>query len=247
VFIGHRNKAAVVAAGGVPLLVELLKAGASRACKEAAVAALLTLSCLNDNKACIGSSGAIPILVHLLSLRKVDLLEKIVALLYILASIDEGRSTIANTEGGIAVLAEILDTGSIKEKEHAAATLLLLCTNSLQHSQLVLREGVIPALVSLSVGNNPRAQDKAQKLLQHFREQRQKETVFSHSAPLSMSLSMGAVGGETSEAEPQQESSSPKNAGASLRKEEKKRFGKSRSGSLGFIWKTKVQLPLYQC
>jgi hypothetical protein len=112
---------------------------------------------------------------------------------------------------------------------------LLLCTNSLQHSQLVLREGVIPALVSLSVGNNPRAQDKAQKLLQHFREQRQKETVFSHSAPLSMSLSMGAVGGETSEAEPQQESSSPKNAGASLRKEEKKRFGKSRSGSLNVL------------
>ena len=285
----HRNKAAVVAAGGVPLLIELLKAGASRACKEAAVAALLTLSCLNENKACIGSSGAIPllvqllisgsnqgrkdalttlynltisfgnrprvvragaipILVHLLSLRKVDLLEKIVALLYILASIEEGRSTIANTEGGIAVLAEILDTGSIKEKEHAAATLLLLCTSSLQHSQLVLREGVIPALVSLSVGNNPRAQDKAQKLLQHFREQRQKETVFSHSAPLSMSLSMGAtIGGGASEAEPRQESSSPKNTGASLHKEEKKKFGKSRSGSLGFIWKTKVQLPLYQC
>ncbi|KAG0627232.1 hypothetical protein M758_2G184400 [Ceratodon purpureus] len=283
-----KNKAGVVAAGCVPLLVELLKAGASRACKEAAVAALLTLSCLNENKACIGSSGAIPllvqllisgsnqgrkdalttlynltillgnrprvvragaipILVHLLSLRKVDLLEKIVALLYILASIEEGRSTIANTEGGIAVLAEILDTGSIKEKEHAAATLLLLCTNSLHHTQLVLREGVIPALVSLSVGNNPRAQDKAQKLLQHFREQRQKETVFSHSAPLSMSLSMGTVGGATSEAEPQQESPSPKNADASPRKEEKKKFGKSRSGSLGFIWKAKAQLPLYQC
>lgn len=286
----HRNKAAVVAAGGVPLFVELLKAGANRACKEAAVAALLTLSCLNENKACIGSSGAIPllvqllisgsnqgrkdalttlynltillgnrprvvragaipILVHLLSLRKVDLLEKIVALLYILAYIEEGRSTIANTEGGIAVLAEILDTGSIKEKEHAAATLLLLCTNSLQHSQLVLREGVIPALVSLSVSNSPRAQDKAQKLLQHFREQRQKETVFSHSAPLSISLTtMGAVGGETSEAEPQQQESSPPTSNSSgTRKEEKKKFGKSRSGSLRFIWKTKVQLPLYQC
>lgn len=293
IVILRRNKAAVVAAGGVPLFVELLKAGANRACKEAAVAALLTLSCLNENKACIGSSGAIPllvqllisgsnqgrkdalttlynltillgnrprvvragaipILVHLLSLRKVDLLEKIVALLYILAYIEEGRSTIANTEGGIAVLAEILDTGSAKEKEHAAATLLLLCTNSLQHSQMVLREGVIPALVSLSVGSSPRAQDKAQKLLQHFREQRQKETVFSHSAPLSMSLSMAAKPSEseTSEAAPQQESSPTSNsssAATSLRKDEKKKLGKSRSGSLGFIWKTKVQLPLYQC
>lgn len=290
VAISHdRNKAAVVAAGGVPHFVELLKAGASRACKEAAAAALLTLSCLNENKACIGSSGAIPllvkllisgsnqgrkdalttlnnltilpgnrprvvragaipILVHLLSLRKVDLLEKIVALLCSLASIEEGRSTIADTEGGIAVLAEILDSGSIKEKEHAAATLLLLCTNSLQHSQLVLREGVIPALVSLSMGNSPRGQDKAQKLLQHFREQRQKETVFSHSAPLSVSLSMGAtIDGESSGTEPQQESLLSKDVASSPRKEQKKKFGKSRSGSLGFIWKTKVALPLYQC
>ena len=63
--IMHRNKAAVVAAGGVPLFVELLKAGANRACKEAAVAAFQTLSCLNENKACIGS-GAIPLLVQLL-------------------------------------------------------------------------------------------------------------------------------------------------------------------------------------
>lgn len=282
-----RNKAAVVAAGGVPLFVELLKAGSSRACKEAAVAALLTLSCLNENKACIGSSGAIPllvqllisgsnqgrkdalttlynltillgnrprvvragaipILVHLLSLRKVDLLEKIVALLYILAYIEEGRFTIANTEGGIPVLAEILDTGSTKEREHAAATLLLMCTSSLQHSQLVLREGVIPTLVSLSVGSSPRAQDKAQKLLQHFREQRQKEAVFSLSAPSSMSLSVGAQVGATSRANSQLDLLPVSSPDTIIRKEEKKRFGKSRSGSLGFIWKSRVQLPLYQ-
>lgn len=299
-----RNKAAVVAAGGVPLFVELLKAGSSRACKEAAVAALLTLSCLNENKACIGSSGAIPllvqllisgsnqgrkdalttlynltiftgnrprvvragaipILVHLLSLRKVDLLEKIVALLYNVSSIEEGRSTIAETEGGIAVLAEILETGSLKEKEHAAATLLILCTNSSQHSQLVLREGVIPALVSLSVSGNPRGQDKAQKLLQHFREQRQKDTVFSHSAPLCMGTTTAASAESSEEADhqqAQQQSPSVKAVGStgtgkggSGRKEEKKevgsgrKFGKSRSGSLAFIWKTRVALPLYQC
>lgn len=283
-----RNKAAVVAAGGVPLFVELLKAGANRACKEAAVAALLTLSCLNENKACIGSSGAIPLLVqllisasnqgrkdalttlynltillgnrprvvragaipilmHLLSLRKVDLLEKTVALLYILAYIEEGRFAIANTEGGITVLAEILDTGSMKEREHAAATLLLMCTSSLQHSELVLREGVIPALVSLSVGSSPRAQDKAQKLLQHFREQRQKEAVFSHCALSSMSLSVGVQVGATSGANSQLDLLPVSSPDTIIRKDEKRRFGKSRSGPLGFIWKSRVQLPLYQC
>jgi hypothetical protein len=275
-----RNKAAVVGAGGVPLFVELLKAESSRASKEAAVAALLTLSCLNENKACIGSSGAIPllvqllisgsnqarkdalitlynltiflanrprvvragaipILVHLLSLRKLDLLEKCVALLYNLSSIEEGRSTIARTEGGVAVLAEILETGSIKEKEHAAATLLLLCTNSSQHSQLVLREGVIPALVSLSVSGNPRGQDKAQKLLQHFREQRQKDTVLSHSAPL-ISCSQGE--------RLDFDEAMKKNGKKEEKKGESRRMHKSRSGSLGFIWKSKVTtLPLYQC
>ncbi|CAM6058474.1 unnamed protein product [Sphagnum tenellum] len=272
-----RNKAAVVAAGGVPLFVELLKAEASQASKEAVVAALLTLSCLNENKACVGSSGAIPllvqlltsgsnqarkdalitlynltiflgnrprvvragaipILVHLLSLRKVDLLEKCVALLYNLSSIEEGRSTIAKTEGGVAVLAEILETGSIKEKEHAAATLLLLCTNSSQHSQLVLREGVIPALVSLSVSGNPRGQEKAQKLLQHFREQRQKETMLSQSAPLSTCSGQSLVTDETM-----------KNGRKEEKKDESRRIRKSRSGSIGFIWKSKVSLPLYPC
>ncbi len=268
----------MVAAGGVPLFVELLKAEASQASKEAVVAALLTLSCLNENKACVGSSGAIPllvqllisgsnqarkdalitlynltiflgnrprvvragaipILVHLLSLRKVDLLEKCVALLYNLSSIEEGRSTIAKTEGGVAVLAEILETGSIKEKEHAAATLLLLCTNSSQHSQLVLREGVIPALVSLSVSGNPRGQEKAQKLLQHFREQRQKETMLSKSAPLSTCSGQSLVTDETMK----------NNGRKEEKKDESRRIRKSRSGSIGFIWKSKVSLPLYPC
>ncbi len=236
------------------MFVELLKAESSRASKEAAVAALLTLSCLNENKACIGSSGAIPllvqllisgsnqarkdalitlynltiflanrprvvragaipILVHLLSLRKLDLLEKCVALLYNLSSIEEGRSTIARTEGGIAVLAEILETGSIKEKEHAAATLLLLCTNSSQH--------------------------RAQKLLQHFREQRQKDTVLSHSAPL-ISCSQGE--------RLDFDEAMKKNGKKEEKKDESRRMHKSRSGSLGFIWKSKVTtLPLYQC
>ncbi len=268
----------MVGAGGVPLFVELLKAETSRASKEAAVAALLTLSCLNENKSCIGSSGAIPllvqllisgsnqarkdslitlynltiflgnrprvvragaipILVHLLSLHKVDLVEKCVALLYNLSSIEEGRSTIAKTEGGVAVLAEILETGSsTKEKEHATATLLLLCTNSMQHSQLVLREGVIPALVSLSVTGNPRGQDKAQKLLQHFREQRQKDTKLSHSAPLS------TFAAETLDVE-----EAMRNNGRKEEEEEKgkkdgsRRIHKSRSGNtLASIWKSKA-------
>ncbi|OAE18156.1 hypothetical protein AXG93_406s1240 [Marchantia polymorpha subsp. ruderalis] len=211
-----RNKALVVMAGAVPLLVKMLRVGETQTVKESAAAALLTLSCLNDNKACIGSfgaipllvqllisgsnqgrkdalttlynltifmgnrhrvirAGAIPILIHLLSLRKVDLVEKCSALLYNLSFTDEGRIGIAQTDGAISTLAEILESGSVREKEHVAATLLLLCTNSSQLNDAVLKEGVIPALVAISVSGTPRARDKAQKLLLHFREQRQKE------------------------------------------------------------------------
>lgn len=207
-----RNKAAILAAGAVPLLLDLLDSETS----EAAVAVLLMLSSLEDNKASIGASGAIPILIklmdsesnqcrqaainalynlstfkgnrsymvsagvvsrlaHLLLVAEGDCTEKCLTILYNLASTEEGRATIADTEGCIGTIADILDTGKTIAQEQAAASLLLLCTNSFEHSQMVLREGVIPYLVTLSMNGSPRGKDKAQKLLQHFREQRQQD------------------------------------------------------------------------
>lgn len=208
----NRNKAAILSAGAVPLLLDLLDSETS----EAAVAVLLMLSSLEDNKASIGASGAIPLLIklmdsesnqcrqdatnalynlstfkgnrsymvsagvvsrlaHLLLVAEGDCTEKCLTILYNLASTEEGRATIADTEGCIGTIADILDTGTTIAQEQAAACLLLLCTNSFEHSQMVLREGVIPYLVTLSMNGSPRGKDKAQKLLQHFREQRQQD------------------------------------------------------------------------
>ncbi|KAL2650877.1 hypothetical protein R1flu_019005 [Riccia fluitans] len=231
----YRNKALVVNAGAVPLLVKMLGEGETQFIKESAAAALLTLSCLNDsNKACIGSFGAItllvqmmisgssqgrkdalttlynltifvgnrhrvirdgalPVLFHFLNLRKVDLMEKCIALLYNLSFTEEGRNEIAQIGDAISTLAEILEGGSMKEKEHVVATMLLLCIHSSQLNDSVLKEGVIPSLVAISVIGTPRARDKAQKLLQHFREHRHKEAPYKSvhfivSTPLSTKI-----------------------------------------------------------
>ncbi|KAH9302218.1 hypothetical protein KI387_013801, partial [Taxus chinensis] len=208
----NRNKAAILAAGTLPLLLEILESETS----EAAVAVLLMLSSWEENKASIGASGAIPALIKLLDSEskqcrqdainalynlstyegnrshivlgeavsnfvsllvngEADCTEKCITILYNLASIEEGRAAIAATEGCIGAIADLLDTGTSIEQEQAAGLLLLLCTNSFEYSQLVLREGVIPSLVTLSVNGGPRGRGKAEKLLQHFRDQRQRE------------------------------------------------------------------------
>ncbi|GLJ22121.1 hypothetical protein SUGI_0415100 [Cryptomeria japonica] len=210
----NRNKAAILAEGIVPLLLEILDLETS----EAAVAVLLMLCSWEENKASIGASGAIPAIIKLLDSdsnqcrqdainalynlstyegnsshiilagainKSVSLLldgeadctEKCITILYNLASTEEGRAKIAATEGCIGAIADLLDTGTSIEQEQAVGILLLLCTNSFEYSQMVLREGVIPSLVTLSVNGGPRGRDKAEKLLQHFRDQRQQEVL----------------------------------------------------------------------
>lgn len=260
----NRNKAEIVTAGAIPLLLNLLASDIPLAIREAAVVVLLTASCLDENKPGIGSSGAvsflvdhletgsaqgvkdalttlfnlsifsgnqplmviagtIPKLFHLVSLGDAELAEKCTAVLYNLAAVEEGRASIAETDGSISVLAEILDTGTQKGKEHAAAILLVICTNSLEHSQLVLREGVIPSLVMLSVSGSARGKDKAQKLLQHFREQRQKESTWQVSCP-----------------------PEPTNGKATQYRSEKSFRKKTRSGSFAFFRRSK-SLSFYNC
>lgn len=261
----NRNKAAILAAGAVPLLLDLLDSETS----EAAVAVLLMLSSLEDNKASIGASGAISSLIklmnsesnqcrqdainalynlstfkgnssymvsggaisrlsHLLVSAEGDCTEKCLTILYNLASIEEGRATIADTEGCIGAIAYLLDTGTPNAQEQAAAALLLLCTNSFEHSQMVLREGVIPSLVTLSVNGSPRGRDKAHKLLQHFREQRQRD-VSSQSSPAVCTPELSIYGENLKEKKTTQRTTS-------------KKIGRT----LSLFWKSK-SFAFYQC
>eukprot|EP01018_Ginkgo_biloba_P008289 Gb_24983 [translate_table: standard] len=166
------NKSSIAASGAIPPLIELLESESDQ-CRQDTLNVLYNLSTIMENWSSIVYGRSVSKLVHLLGVS--ELAEKCITILYNLAGFEEGRATIAETEGCILAIVELLDTGTHEEQAQAAATLLLLCTNSFEHSQLVLREGVIPSLVTLSVNGNPRGRDVAQKLLEHFREQRQRD------------------------------------------------------------------------
>lgn len=212
----NRNKAEIVSAGAIPILLRILGLESSLAVREAVMAVFLTVSCLDENKPAIGSSGVvshlvyhldtgssqgvkdalttlfnlsifagnhtcllkdgtIPKIFNLLNVGDVELIEKCLTILYNLMALEEAHKVIAETDGYVSTLAEILDSGSQKEKELIVGIFLALCIDSRDYTQLVLREGVIPSLVMLSVNGSVRGKDKAQKLLQHFREERQKD------------------------------------------------------------------------
>ncbi|KAJ3678151.1 hypothetical protein LUZ60_001954 [Juncus effusus] len=109
--------------------------------------------------------------------------EKTLAVLINLASSQNGRREIISAQGLISFLANLLDTGESTEQEQAVACLLVMCNGDEQCVPVILQEGVIPSLVSVSVNGTARGQEKAQKLLKLFREQRQKEPSFRCSSP----------------------------------------------------------------
>ena len=159
------------------ILVNHLDGGSRQGVKDALIT-LFNLSGLSDNCLCMLKDGVIPKLFHLLDLGDMELIEKCLSMLYDLGSIEEGRSAIVETDGGISMLVEFLDSGSLEEKELIVSIFLVICTNNHEHSQAVLKEGAIPSLVMLSVNGSPKGKDKALRLLQHFREERQKDVMW---------------------------------------------------------------------
>lgn len=176
------NKASIGSSGTIPCLIELLDSD-SYQCRQDALNTLYNLSTYVGNKSRMVSAGAVWKIVQLLGAGEVDCTEICISICYNLVAVEEGREAIVETDGCIVAIAELLDTGTPKQQEQAAATLLLLCMNSSQHCQLVLQEGVIPSLVTLSVNGSSWGRDKAQKLLQHFREQRQRDSSWLSTSP----------------------------------------------------------------
>lgn len=227
------NKVSIGSSGAIPRLIELLDSDSNQ-CRQDALNTLYNLSTFVGNKSRMVSAGAVWKIVHLLTAGKIDCTEICISFLYNLATVEEGREAIAETDGCIVAIAELLDTGTPKQQEQAVATLLLLCTNSSQHCQLVLQEGVIPSLVTLSVNGSSWGRDKAQKLLQHFREQRQRDASWLPNSPKVVICNTEAT------------SMNPEN----LSKGGKRRLCKTTSRKIGrtlsFFWKSK-SFVLYQC
>ncbi|KAA8533287.1 hypothetical protein F0562_033180 [Nyssa sinensis] len=160
----------------VPFLIQVLQTETDPQCKLDALHALYNLSTHPSNIPNLLSAGVINGLQSLVMDSGYQTwAEKCIAVFINLASSKSGRDEIISAPGLISGLATVLDVGEPAEQEQAAACLLTLCNGNKECSQMVLQEGVIPSLVSLSVNGTMRGQQKAQKLLTLFREQRQRD------------------------------------------------------------------------
>lgn len=169
-------KPIICSSHAVLFLVQLLVSTTEPQCKLDALHTLYNLSTYAPNIPHLLSAGIINGLYALIKETEENTCaEKSIAVLINLASNATARDQIISTPGLISGLSAILDTGEPIEQEQATSCLLILCNRNEKCSQMVLQEGVIPSLVSISVNGTVRGKEKAQKLLIHFREQRQRD------------------------------------------------------------------------
>ncbi|XP_031479724.1 U-box domain-containing protein 6-like isoform X1 [Nymphaea colorata] len=207
-------------------------------CKFDAVQAIYNLSTLPSNIPFLLAAGVVANLACILSSCDNTWADKVIACLCNLSSTRNGRTEMITCPGLIASLALVLDCGTQVEQEMAVSCLLTLCIEDERCSQLILQEGVIPSLVSMTVNGTPRGKDKAQKLLMHFRELREREQE-NRSSQAAQALG-GSHGGEQQEKEAKQLSrSTSKKLG---RTPTSKRLGRT----LSSMWKVK-SFSIYQC
>lgn len=177
----EENKSSFVASGAIPCLLELLESEDGHS-QHIALSILYNLSTVLWDWSNNIPAWPVSKLAQLLG--NSEYTDKCITVLHNLAGTEEGRATIVRTEGCILAIAELLDTGNLEEQELAVDILLLLCTNSFEYSHLVLREGVIPSLVTVSITGSPNGMEKAQKLLEYFREQRLRSYSWKPSQPV---------------------------------------------------------------
>ncbi|CAM8964427.1 unnamed protein product [Rhodiola kirilowii] len=140
------NRIAIVEAGAIPLLVDLIAVPDSRI-QEHAVIALLYLSIGEINKGCIVSAGAIPGIVHVLKKGSMEARENAAATLFSLSVVDENKIMIG-ASGAITPLVVLLSEGTQRGKKDAAAALFNLCIFQGNKGKAV-RAGIVPPLMRL--------------------------------------------------------------------------------------------------
>ncbi|KAJ4974302.1 hypothetical protein NE237_007476 [Protea cynaroides] len=166
------NKPKISASGAIPLLLEILRDGSPQE-KVDGLMALYNLSTHPENLSIILAAKAVSPLVHLLKICKKSskTAEKCSALLESLLGFDEGRTALTSEAGGVLAVVEILECGSLQSREHAVGALLTMCeSDRCRYREPILREGVIPGLLELTVQGTPKAQSKAQTLLDLLRD-----------------------------------------------------------------------------
>ncbi|KAE8704007.1 ARM repeat superfamily protein isoform 2 [Hibiscus syriacus] len=144
------------------------------------IIALLNLSINEDNKSMIAKSGAIEPLVHVLKSGNDGAKENSAAALFSLSVLEDYKARIGRS-GAIKVLVNLLVSGTLRGKKDAATALFNLSIFHENKARMV-QAGAVKYLVRLmepgSGMGTPRAKEKAQQLLSHFRNQREGVLIF---------------------------------------------------------------------
>jgi hypothetical protein len=118
----YEYQEAVVAAGGIPLLVRALGAADVDAAHDAAYVVFVLAAYSSDNHTAIAVAGGIPPLIALLRSPSVDVQKQAAGALGILSNNVENRVTIASA-GGIPPLVALLASPSVDVRDAAARAL----------------------------------------------------------------------------------------------------------------------------
>jgi vacuolar protein 8 len=154
------NKVLIAEAGGIPLLVELLRDGSADAKLEAATA-LCELAWDDDNPVLIAEAGGIPPLVELLRDGSADAkCDAAMALNYLAYNYDASRVLIADA-CGIPPLVDLLRDASADTKLSAAQALRSLARNNDANAVAIAAAVGLEALVQLARGGSVTVDDES--------------------------------------------------------------------------------------
>ncbi|KAJ1696561.1 hypothetical protein LUZ63_005073 [Rhynchospora breviuscula] len=146
----------------------------SPTCRMDVFHALFNLLNHTSNVPVLLNLGIIPSM-HPLVKAKTGWADKAMSMLALIAQEPSGNNAIRNTPGLIRSVAAMLESEELTEMEQSVSCLLALCNGDEKCVPMVLQQGKIPQLIMIAANGSARAKDRAQELLQVFREVRKRE------------------------------------------------------------------------
>ncbi|CAI5970875.1 unnamed protein product [Closterium sp. NIES-65] len=156
------NKSRLIAAGGVPALVRVLR-HAHPAIKEHAVTAILNLSLVPGAPAIIASVGGIDAVAGVLQSGSQVARENAAAALFAL-SVDDGNQCLVRRAGAVLPLVDVLRSGSTRGRKDAALVLFNLSRDQRSRAEIVAA-GAVPVLVGMLGSEEGGLEEKAMAVL----------------------------------------------------------------------------------
>ncbi|KAJ4756434.1 U-box domain-containing family protein [Rhynchospora pubera] len=141
----------------------------SHTCRMDVFHALFNLLNHTSNVPALLELGIIPGM-HPLVKAKTGWADKAMSMLALIAQEPSGNNAIRKTPGLISSVAEMLYSKELTEMEQSVSCLLALCNGDKKCIPMLVKEGVIPQLVMIKTNGSARAKDRAEKLLQVFRD-----------------------------------------------------------------------------